>query len=101
MDARFVSTQGHVLETADFVVTLVVEATIHHLDLVANLEGGADPAAAAVALTTTTLAGLLDAPRPGRWDDRPYLRKGTGREPLTEADHAALGPAASSIPLFS
>lgn len=101
VDALFVTTQGHVLETPDFVATLVVEATIHHLDLVTNLEIEAEPAAAAVALTTKTLDGLLDAPRPPRWDDLTYLRKATGRERLTDDDRAALGAAACSIPLFS
>jgi uncharacterized protein (TIGR03083 family) len=36
------ATQGHVLVTGDFLATLTVEATIHHLDLVAGM--GAWPA---------------------------------------------------------
>jgi uncharacterized protein (TIGR03083 family) len=95
--AGFVTTQGHVLATADFVATLVVEATVHHLDLV----GAPPPPAAALELTTATLDGLLGAPRPPAWDDVTYLRKATGREALTEEDRAALGAAASSVPVFS
>jgi uncharacterized protein (TIGR03083 family) len=41
-----VATQGHVLAAADFLATLAVEATVHHLDLVAAdpaLAGPSDP----------------------------------------------------------
>lgn len=96
----FVTTQGHVLTTADFLATLVVEATIHHLDLVAGVDRE-PPAAAGVALTTKTIDGLLGAARPLRWDDHTYLRKATGREPLDDDDRAALGDAAATLPVFS
>ena len=93
----FVTTQGHVLATADFVATLVVEATIHHLDLVDD----PPPPAPALAVTTSTLDGLLGASRPAAWDDVTYLKKATGRDPLTEEDRAALGATADVLPVFS
>lgn len=79
----------------------MVEATVHHLDLVANLDGRPRPAPEAVAVTTATLDGLLAAPRPPHWDDLAYVRKTTGRAALTDDDRAALGDAAGRLPLFS
>jgi hypothetical protein len=96
----FVTTQGHVLATPDFVATLVVEATIHHVDLTKNLSGP-EPAGHAVALTTRTLDGLYDGPRPEGWDDLTYIRKLTGREPLDPSERAVLGGAADRLPVFS
>ena len=34
---EFVTTQGHVLRTADFIATLAVEAAVHYLDLTVRL----------------------------------------------------------------
>ena len=98
VEAPFVTTQGHVLTTPDFVATLVVEGTIHYLDLVANLPGKPAPRPPALALTTKTVDGLLGRARPPEWDDVTYLQKATGREPLSEAERAELGTA---IPVFS
>jgi uncharacterized protein (TIGR03083 family) len=97
----YIATQGHVLTVGDFIATLVVEAAIHHLDLVRNLEEKPGPAPAAVQVTTKTLDGLLDAPRPSQWDDISYLSKGTGRQPLTDGDRSVLGDRADRFPLFS
>jgi uncharacterized protein (TIGR03083 family) len=96
-----VATQGHVLNIADFIATLVVEATIHHLDLVANLAETRPPAPPAVHITTMTIDGLLKAPRPLDWSDETYILKATGRAPLMEADRTALGSAGHRIPVFS
>jgi uncharacterized protein (TIGR03083 family) len=99
--AAFVTTQGHVLATGDFVATLVVEATVHHLDLTAHLRDKPPPVPQALAVTTATLDGLLDGPRPDAWDDLAYIRKATGRAALADDDRAALGDAANRLPLFS
>jgi Mycothiol maleylpyruvate isomerase N-terminal domain len=96
-----VATQGHVLSIADFVATLVVEAAIHHLDLVKYLEGKPGPAPSAVAITTATLDGLLGKARPPHWDDETYILKATGRQALDARDRRELGAAADSIPVFS
>ncbi|MDT7543702.1 MAG: hypothetical protein QOH48_855 [Actinomycetota bacterium] len=96
-----VTTQGHVLNAADFIATLVVEATIHHLDLLANLAGKPAPATEAVFLTTATLDGLLDGPRPSHWREETYILKATGRAPLTMEDRTILGGASDRIPVFS
>ena len=46
------------------------------------------------------LTGLLGSDLPGAWTDAEATLKGTGREPLTEADRAVLGGAADRFPLF-
>jgi len=95
----FVRTQGRVLTVADFLSTLVVEAAVHHLDLVVRLDRPG-PAAEPLAEVRRVLEGLLGAPLPDGWDDVTAARRGTGREPLTGDDRAALGARAQAFPLF-
>jgi hypothetical protein len=94
-----VGTQGRVLTVADFLSTLVVEAAVHHLDLVVRLDRPG-PAAGPLAEARRILEGLLGGPLPSRWDDVTAARRGTGREPLTAEDVAELGPRAAAFPLF-
>ncbi|MGY1745724.1 maleylpyruvate isomerase N-terminal domain-containing protein [Blastococcus sp. SYSU D00695] len=94
-----VGTQGHVLRVADLLSTLAVEAAIHHLDLVAHLDRPG-PAAAPLAEVRRVLEGLLGQPLPAGWDDATAARRGTGRQPLTDADRAALGAGADRFPLL-
>jgi mycothiol maleylpyruvate isomerase-like protein len=96
-----VTTQGHVLTVADFAATLAVEAAVHYLDLTVALPGAPAPERASLALVRRVLAGLLGAPLPAFWDDVTAALKGTGREPLTEADRQALGASAGKFPLFA
>jgi uncharacterized protein (TIGR03083 family) len=95
-----VATQGHALTVADFACTLAVEATVHHLDMIASLPASAGPAATGLALVRRTLDGLLGASPDAGWDDTTYALKGTGREALTPADGARLGDLADRFPLF-
>jgi hypothetical protein len=95
----FVRTQGRVLTVADFLSTLVVEAAVHHLDLVLRLDRPG-PAAEPLAEVRRVLEGLLGAPLPDGWDDVTAARRGTGREPLTDDDRAELGARAQAFPLF-
>jgi len=95
-----VGTQGHVLATADFIATLVVEAAVHYLDLTVALAWAPSPDAASLALVRRVLDGLLGAPMPAGWDDRTCALKGTGREPVTPADRIVLGAQAGRLPLF-
>ncbi|WP_448642547.1 maleylpyruvate isomerase N-terminal domain-containing protein [Geodermatophilus sp. URMC 63] len=94
-----VRTQGHVLRVDDLLSTLAVEAAVHHLDLVARLDRPG-PAPEALAEVRRVLEGLCGGPLPAGWDDATAARRGTGREPLTDADRAALGDAAARFPLF-
>jgi hypothetical protein len=94
-----VGTQGRVLTVADFLSTLIVEAAVHHLDLVVRLDRPG-PAAEPLAEVRRVLEGLLGAPLPASWDDVTAARRGTGREPLTAADRAELGDRAGAFPPF-
>jgi hypothetical protein len=94
-----VRTQGRVLSVADLLSTLVVEAAVHHLDLVVRLDRPG-PAVGPLAEVRRVPEGLLGGSLPAGWDDVTAARRGTGREPLTVADRAELGPAAAAFPLF-
>jgi hypothetical protein len=94
-----VRTQGHVLTVPDLLSTLVVEAAVHHLDLVVRLDRPG-PAAEPLAEVRRVLAGLLGAPLPASWDDVTAARRSTGREELTAEDRATLGSRAAAFPLF-
>lgn len=100
-DIEFVTTQGHILRTSDFIATLVVEAVVHHLDLVANLGDRRAPVASALSLTERTVEGLLGRPRPHSWDPTTFILKTTGRDPLTEDDQRLLGMGQHQLPVFS
>lgn len=95
-----VATQGHSLTTTDFLGTLAVEATVHHLDMVGDLPGRPGPRPGPIALTVAVLDSLLgdEVPRPP-WDDLTWVLKGTGRIPLTAAERTSLGTSASRLPL--
>jgi uncharacterized protein (TIGR03083 family) len=98
-DAK-VATQGHVLAAGDFLATLAVEATIHHLDLVAGDQTLAGPSGVGLAIVRETLDGMLGQPVPAGWDDVGYALKATGRAQLTAEDRARLGALADRFPLF-
>lgn len=93
-----VTTQGHVLTVADLTRTLVFEAAVHHLDLVAHLDA-AGPGADAFRLVRATLDGLLGRPEPVGWDDTTYALAATGRRGLMPAERSTLGPLAERFPL--
>lgn len=97
---ELVAVQGHVLRAGDLLSTLAVEAAVHHLDLVARLDRPG-PSPEALAEVRRVLEGLLGGPLPESWDDPTAARRGTGREPLDDADRAVLGPSAERFPLFA
>lgn len=94
-----VRTQGWVLDVDDLLSTLTVEAAVHHLDLVADLDRPG-PSAGPLAEVRRVLEGLLGSPLPARWDDATAARRGTGREPLDDDDRAELGGRTAAFPLF-
>ena len=89
------------LPVAGFAATLAVEAAVHYLDLTVALPSAPEPDPASLALVRRVLTGLLGASLPASWDDVTAALKGTGRDPLTEADRLALGPSAGKFPLFA
>jgi len=97
-----VETQGHVLRAADFVATLVTEATIHHLDLTLEFPDAPEPDPEALRVTARTLDGLFgpEAWDVISWDTTTYVLKATGRLPLTEDDRDLLGDFAARLPLL-
>jgi uncharacterized protein (TIGR03083 family) len=95
-----VATQGHVLSAGDFLATLAVEATIHHLDLVAGDESLAGPSREGLAVARETLDGILGEPVPVGWADVDYALKATGRAELTAEDRARLGALTARFPLL-
>jgi hypothetical protein len=94
-----VRTQGRVLRVEDLLSTLVVEAAVHHLDLVRHLDRPG-PAAGPLAEVRRVLEGLLGGALPERWDDVTAALRGTGRQRLTAADRLELGPGVARFPLF-
>jgi uncharacterized protein (TIGR03083 family) len=94
------ATQGHVLIAGDFLATLAVEATIHHLDLVAGNGSLAGPSGPGLAVVRQTLDGILGEPVPVGWGDVDYVLKATGRAELTAGDRASLGVLAARFPLL-
>ena len=97
---ELVATQGHVLRTADFIGTLVVEAAVHYLDLTVDLPAAPPPEPLPLTLVGRVLDGLLGAPQALGWDAQTYVLKGTGRLPLSAADRTSLGQEADRFPLF-
>lgn len=95
-----VATQGHTLTTADFVHTLLLEATVHLLDLTVAVPDAPAPPDAALAQVSAVVESLARGPLPTGWDDLTAVLKGTGRAPLDDADRAALGPRAEAFPLL-
>ncbi|MGW7683432.1 maleylpyruvate isomerase N-terminal domain-containing protein [Kribbella sp. NPDC054772] len=97
-----IETQGHVLPALDFVATLVLEATVHHLDLIVGLPDAPEPDPEGLQVTARTLDGLFgpDAWDVIGWDTTTYVLKATGREPLDEDDLDMLGAHANRLPLI-
>jgi hypothetical protein len=74
-----VTTQKHVLRVDDLLATLAVEAAIHHLDMIVELDYPG-PADAALAVVRSTLDGLLGKATPADWSDTDWaLRDRTHR----------------------
>lgn len=97
--ALLVSTQDKVLTAGDYLAAYVLEWTLHHLDLTAHLPSAAAPPAETLAAARTALERIAGAPFPASFSDEAALRVGTGRRTPTDAERAALGDLAASLPL--
>lgn len=95
-----VATQGHRLALSDFISTLVVEATVHYLDMTVAFPAAPPPEAGALTIVCRVLEGLAATTLPPNWDDEECALKATGRLPLTAGDYEALGPLARKLPLL-
>lgn len=96
--AALVATRDEVLTVGDYLAAYVVEWTLHHLDLIADLPDAAGPPAEGLARSRETLEKLAGTPVPASFSDRDALLVGTGRRAPTEAERAALGPLAQRLP---
>ncbi len=95
-----VGTQGHALMVDDLLSTLVVEAAIHHLDLVVHLPGVAGPGAAPLAEARRVVGALASSPFPADWADEDVVLLGTGRVRPSSEQAPVLGTVAEELPLF-
>jgi uncharacterized protein (TIGR03083 family) len=97
-DDEVVATQGHALRAADLASTLAVEATLHHLDLVAHLDGSVPPTAAGLAEVRRVIEELLGTRLDG-WSDERVALVGTGRAGPTDEERDRVSRA--RLPVFS
>lgn len=94
-----VTTQGHALTVADLASTLAVEATLHHLDLVACLDAPG-PGPESLAEVRRVVEALLGpGPSLTGWSDERVALVGTGRAAPTPAERADLGE--RTVPVFT
>ena len=94
-----VTTQKHVLRVDDLLATLVVEATIHHLDMIVELNYPG-PADAGLAVVRSTLDGLLGQATPPAWSDTDWALVATGRLAPMNEHRAPLGLDVDRLPLL-
>lgn len=95
-----VGTQGHALTVDDLLSTLVVEAAIHHVDMVVHLPHVARPTAAPLAEARRVVDALASKPFPADWADEDVVLLGTGRARPSADQAPMLGTVADELPLF-
>jgi hypothetical protein len=97
--AMAVRTRDQVLIASDYLSAYVLEWTLHHLDLTANLPDVADPSAPGLAQSRWMLEKIAGVAFPESFSDKDALLIGTGRREPTDAERARLGRLASKLPL--
>ncbi|MGW7408623.1 maleylpyruvate isomerase N-terminal domain-containing protein [Streptomyces sp. NPDC054833] len=97
--ARRVGTRDQVLTVADYLSAYVVEWTLHHLDLIAHLPAAAEPPAETLASARASLERIAGSSFPASFSDKDALLIGTGRRTPADAEKAALGDLAATLPL--
>lgn len=97
--ASVVRTQGHTLAVDDLMSTLAVEATLHHLDLVASLSAPG-PGPEGLGEVRRVVEALLGMPASvADWTDLRVALVGTGRAAPTGTELAHLDGA--TVPVFT
>jgi hypothetical protein len=91
-----VSTQEQTLTAGDYLDAYVLEWTLHHLDLVAQVPGDGPPAEG-LARTRSMFEQLAGA-FPASWSDTDVLLVGTGRRAPSDAEATELGDLAAKLP---
>jgi uncharacterized protein (TIGR03083 family) len=100
--ARLVVTWGPHLTLDEFLKTRVLEITVHRMDMEDALGRKGWGTDLAVSIVDDILEGLLGEEPPSEleWDVVDFIETGTGRRPLSETEHAVLGPLADRFPLL-
>jgi len=97
--AAWVSTEDEVLTVEDYLSAYVLEWTLHHLDLVAQLPEAPDPPEETLAAARGLLDQIAGTPLPTTLSDKDALLVGTGRRTATDAERSTLGELATRLPL--
>jgi hypothetical protein len=98
--AARVATRDQVLTVADYLSAYVLEWTLHHLDLIAQLPSAPEPPEETLAASRALLEEIAGAAFPASLSDKDALLIGTGRRAATGAERAVLGEPAVKLPLF-
>lgn len=93
-----VAFQSHVMATDHFLSMWMTEFAVHHFDLIENLERELPPSKEVMGSLLTTLDAVTESTRLERWDDRSFIRKSTGREPLDFDERQELREHSSLFP---
>jgi hypothetical protein len=94
-----VGTKAQVITAGDYLDAYVVEWSLHHLDLVAHLPHADQPPAESLARARAMLEQIAGVQFPDSFSDSDVLLVGTGRRRPTDAEQAALGDLATTLPL--
>jgi hypothetical protein len=94
-----VGTREQVITAGDYLDAYVVEWSLHHLDLIAQLPEAAPPPAESLARARAMLEQIAGVEFPDSFSDKDVLLVGTGRRTPTDAERTALGDLASKLPL--
>jgi hypothetical protein len=94
-----VSTRDEVLTANDYLSAYVLEWTLHHLDLIANLPDAAKPPADGLIRSREMLETIAGGAFPASFSDKDALLVGTGRRAPTNAENTELGELAAKLPL--
>ncbi|MBQ0851388.1 maleylpyruvate isomerase N-terminal domain-containing protein [Streptomyces sp. BH-SS-21] len=94
-----VGTRDEVLTVGDYLSVYVLEATLHHLDLISRLASTSGPPAETLAAARASLEKIAGTAFPPSFSDKAALLIGTGRRTPTDAEKTALGTLAERLPL--
>lgn len=93
-----VGTRDEVLTVGDYLSAYVVEWTLHHLDLIADLPSAPEPPAETLAAARASLEKIAGSAFPASFSDKDTLLIGTGRRPPTAAERSGMGDLAAKLP---
>ncbi|MYT75508.1 MULTISPECIES: maleylpyruvate isomerase N-terminal domain-containing protein [unclassified Streptomyces] len=95
-----VATRDEVLTAGDYLDAYVLEWTLHHLDLIADLPDAPRPSAEGLRRARELLEAVAGAALPAAFSDTDALLLGTGRRAPDAAERAALGEVVDRLPVL-